>query len=293
MRQLMGLSLSHHFSTSPARRHLKRNMFDSQPFSPQRPLARTTQPSLKSCLFGRAYSTISPPGASYASIKRVLWTLIGLNTAVFGAWAYASATKNAKLQRKLSEHFTLSRYNLQCGRYHTLLTSAFSHVNIAHFAFNMLTLNAFASVISMVPGVGGIRFLALCIGSALSGSAGWVYHEVQRSKASIDKNGTIFSNGQRVINSALGASGMVMGVGMAATGLMPFAPMTFMFIPIPVPLFVLTVAYFGIDTFYLDSGSRIGHAAHLGGAVFGAAYYFASMRNFGGVWPMVRRALRK
>lgn len=64
--------------------------------------------------------------------------MIGLNTAVFGAWQYAQATKDFKLLRQLQAHATLSQENLDAGRWWTFLTSAFSHQAPGHFIFNMV-----------------------------------------------------------------------------------------------------------------------------------------------------------
>ena len=98
----------------------------------------------------------------------------------------------------------------------------------------------------------------------------------------------------QVESSGLGASGMVMGAGMAAACLMPTAPMGLIFPPVVLPLWVLTAVYVGIDTYFLHSEtSRIGHSAHLGGAIYGAAYYLGYLRKYGGVWSMVRRLARR
>ena len=59
---------------------------------------------------------------------------------------------------------------------------------------------------------------------------------------------------------------------------------------IPVPLWVILAGYVAVDTFYLDNTqSRTGHAAHLGGAAFGAAYSALVLRRYGGVFAMVRK----
>lgn len=85
-----------------------------------------------------------PPSQSYANYqsgKRMIWTIIGLNAAVFGTWNYAIANKDQKLLRTMSDHFLLSEGNVKEGRYHTLVTSAFSHTNLGHFFFNMVWLH--------------------------------------------------------------------------------------------------------------------------------------------------------
>lgn len=64
--------------------------------------------------------------------------MIGLNTAVFGAWQIADYTKDRDLMAKLNKHAVLSQSNLEAGRYYTFITSAFSHKDPIHFIFNMV-----------------------------------------------------------------------------------------------------------------------------------------------------------
>ncbi|KAF2481869.1 hypothetical protein BDY17DRAFT_325379 [Neohortaea acidophila] len=231
----------------------------------------------KSFVNGRGYSSALPG----ASTRTMMWTIIGLNAAVFGAWQYAIARKDRKLFQKLSQNFTVSAQNIRDGRYWTLVTSAFSHQGLGHFAFNMFTFNAFTSIMAFA-GVGPVALGFIVLGSGLAGSAAWLYH--------------LHSPGSDRINryaSALGASGAVMGAGAVATCLMPFAPMQMMFIPINIPLWVLTLAYAGLDAYYLNASTGVGHSAHLGGAIFGALFYAAYLRRLGGVVQLLKRGSRR
>lgn len=141
----------------------------------------------------------------------------------------------------------------------------------------------------------GTHLIMLALGSAIASS--YALHYQRRPQESFEKNSGSniwqrFGNGNSVVErwQALGASGVVMGMGASATLLAPFAQMSVMFIPMP--LFILTAGYVAFDTYYLDSKtSRIGHAAHLGGLTFGVVYYLASLRQFGGVWQFLRRGL--
>jgi len=224
---------------------------------------------------------------THLSAKRAAWGIIGINAAVFCAWTYASNHKDRRLVQELYEKATISWKNVRAGRYYTLVTSAFSHQDLRHFVFNMFALHAFATVASTVPGLGALHIVALSIGSAIAGSASFLYHQ-----HSIGASSSRSAWGTQTINSALGASGTVMGLGAAATCLQPFSWMLVMGV-VPMPLWALTLLYAGVDIWYLDSGSRIGHAAHLGGSAFGLLYYFAGMRGFGGVWYMLGRGLRR
>ncbi|KAK4497159.1 hypothetical protein PRZ48_011609 [Zasmidium cellare] len=247
----------------------------------------------------RAYSQVYWGGPD-PGVMRTVWTIITLNAAVFGAWQYAEMKKDRKVERQLYENVTLMEANIQAGRSHTLLTSAFSHRDVGHFAFNMFALHAFGSLLATVPGVSGVYVTALAVGSAAAGSVAWLYHLKTKSQSqSVSRTRGVwsgFGGGQitRHIQVGLGASGMVMGMGAAATLLKPFAPMYLMFIPIPIPLWILTTGYFAFDTYFLNSDtSRTGHSAHLGGAVFGAAFYFLALRSRGGIWTMLSRGLRR
>lgn len=213
--------------------------------------------------------------------------IIGANAAVFLAWQYADYNKDRKLMQVLHEHFALSTHNWRNGHYWTVITSAFSHQNLMHFAFNMLTLRAFTSVLAWVPGFGATHFLTLGLGSAAAGSLAWLSEQGQTSG---DRRWG--STATSVYKAALGASGLVMGVGAGAACLMPFAPMNFMFIPVAIPLWATTALFAAVDTYFLHSErSPIGHSAHLGGTVFGLLYYGAYLRKFGGItrWLKQRR----
>lgn len=78
--------------------------------------------------------------ASYKSAKRAVRTLILINTGVFLTWAYATGharqTNDTKLLQSLVQNFLLTEENLSQGRYHTMITSAFSHTNLFHFGFS-------------------------------------------------------------------------------------------------------------------------------------------------------------
>lgn len=219
--------------------------------------------------------------AAYTSAKPVIWSIIGLNSAVFFAWQYSISQRDTRLIDKLQKNFSLSVQGLKEGRYWTVLTSAFSHQWLPHFFFNMFTFHTFATLAAM-RGVGALPLSALCIGSALAGSLSFAYHLQSQN-----------SGKPTSLRSGLGASGMVMGVGAVATCLAPFAPMQIMFIPINIPLWMITVGYALVDTYYLHSESPVGHSAHLGGSVFGVAFYFARLRGLGGISNMLRMSGRR
>lgn len=62
--------------------------------------------------------------------------IIAINAAVFAAWRVPS------LHDFMARHFLCSIDAVRAGRYHTLLTSAFSHATPLHLAFNMIALHS-------------------------------------------------------------------------------------------------------------------------------------------------------
>ncbi len=220
----------------------------------------------------RPYYGYHEPSSSAVS---VLWGLVGANTVVFLAWQYADQRHDRKLAAQLSRHFILKTSDPAQGRYWTALTCAFSQVSFPHYLGNMLSLYAFGSVLASRPGIGAAHIATLALGSAVAGSAGWLYHTASRAPA-------VKGWGQRQEAGAMGASGMVMGLGAAAALLSPRSTML-LFGVVPVPLWALIGAYFALDSFYLDRGGRVAHAGHLGGLAFGVAFYLLRLRRFGGL----------
>lgn len=129
-----------------------------------KPVHRPFRPSQVQTFFRRRYANATRDRiAGYNSSRKVMWTVIGLNTAVFGAWQYGIAQKDRKLINIMTRDFTLSLQGVKEGRYYTLLTSAFSQQMLPHFVFNMFAFHAFGSIIAFM-GVGGLQLATLCIG---------------------------------------------------------------------------------------------------------------------------------
>ncbi|KAI6797059.1 hypothetical protein KC358_g16484, partial [Hortaea werneckii] len=293
-----------HLPTTPkSRRSINTNSNRKPPTPPSLP-----QRILNRTYYQRAYFYPPPPSPPSSATNLTIWTLIGLNTAIFALWQYASHQPptpyhhrrhetNPLTPETLTAHTTLSWPNLHAARYWTLLTSAFSHQGPLHFLFNMLSLKAFATILTRTPGLKPSHIILLATGSALAGSLGFLYHDSHRRQTDQGTNliGRTVEGSNRQISrsipgargiethrSALGASGMVLGFGAAATCLAPFTPMSVMFLPVPIPLWVLTTVYAAADTYFLDDPrSPVGHSAHLGGTVFGGLFYLVVLRRMG------------
>lgn len=302
----MNSPLNRSSSTTPSRPNLDFYTSSGQGFSPVRnsSTAKRPRPSSSSSsspypgrfsspYLSRLYSNYSSgggysaPRSSTLSPDTAFWILFGLNAASFGTFWYARLTENRRLLQLHLDHTRVSLSSWDSGRWWTVLTSAFTHQEVTHFAVNMITLRTFCQIIGFVPGIGGGHVLALALASALCGSGGWLLQQ----KARLDAVGgwtkgwgkSSFNSaaaGQVYYSSALGASGAVMGVGAVATCLLPTMRISLMFIPVGIPLWIVTIGYAAMDTYFLNSQtSRTAHAGHLGGLVCGAAYYLAFLRH--------------
>ncbi|KAI5242151.1 hypothetical protein E4T42_07755 [Aureobasidium subglaciale] len=236
---------------------------------------------------GSGYSHYSSRSNGVMSAFYFLFTA---NALVFGTLNYAKYTKDWELEKKLLSHTLLSPASWDNGRWWTVLTSAFAHIDPVHFAFNMLSLYNFCSLCAFIPGMNGLHLFAVAGGSAVMGGFGFLYH--RKRKISESSSPSDWQNKTRNYNSsALGASGAVMGIGALTACMVPNAPMQLMLIPITFPLWVFVAGYGLVDSYFLDSpNSGIAHAGHLGGLVFGTAYYLAFLRKSPmGVWRNVQR----
>ncbi|RKN81257.1 rhomboid family intramembrane serine protease [Ulvibacterium marinum] len=140
---------------------------------------------------------------------------------------------------------------IKAGQKERMVTSGFLHVDIAHLFFNLFTLYFFANVVIAWFGPGkfiGIYFISLVAGSLLA----------------------LFFHKNEPYYSAVGASGAVTGILYAAILLQPDMDLMLMFIPIPIPAYVLGIGYLLYSIYGMKSRlGNIGHTAHFGGAIGG------------------------
>lgn len=159
---------------------------------------------------------------------------------------------------RIIARFAASPYEIRTeGRWYQTITSGFLHADLGHLIFNMITLYFFGPPIESVLGGGG--FLVLYLGSLMGGSLLSVL---------------LYSRDSRY--RSVGASGAVSGVVFSFVLFRPFAPLYLFFIPIPIPAVLFAAAYILVSFIGAKRRSgRIGHAAHLGGAVTGLALTLA------------------
>ncbi len=137
------------------------------------------------------------------------------------------------------------------GQRDRMFTSGFLHVDGSHLLLNMFTLYFFAHVV--IQWFGPVKFLIIYLISLLAGSLlALSFHS------------------KEPYYSAVGASGAVTGVLYAAILLQPDMRLALMFIPIPLPAYVLGIGYLLYSIYGMKKRlGNIGHTAHFGGAVGG------------------------
>ncbi|MEC7263955.1 MAG: rhomboid family intramembrane serine protease [Bacteroidota bacterium] len=160
--------------------------------------------------------------------------------------------------RGFSDSGFFDRYKFQinaikAGQKERMATSGFLHVDISHLFFNMFTLYFFADVV--ISWFGPAKFLIIYFVSLIGGSLL-----------------ALFFHKDEPYYSAVGASGAVTGILYAAILLNPDMQLGIMFIPIPLPAYVLGIAYLLYSIYGMKSRlGNIGHTAHFGGAIGGFA----------------------
>jgi len=149
------------------------------------------------------------------------------------------------------ERYKFSIGGIRAGQKERALTSGFLHVDFSHLLFNMFTLFFFADVVITWFGPG--KFVIIYLISLLAGSLL-----------------ALFFHKDEPYYSAVGASGAVTGILYSAILLHPNMQLGIMFIPIPLPAYVLGIGYLLYSIYGMKSRvGNIGHSAHFGGAIGG------------------------
>ncbi|KAG0231897.1 hypothetical protein BGW42_008564 [Actinomortierella wolfii] len=212
----------------------------------------------------------------FDTANKVVYTILGINTTVFLAWLYAKENAARFGDRRLyvwmMKNFTNMERNVREGRVWSLLTCAFSHQRIEHFALNSIALVSFGQACWNM--LGTRQFMLLYLGSALASSV-----------LSIGYHKYIVRDSYR--QYSLGASGALTGLATTFACVYPRAQFMLFFV-VPVPAGLL-IGAFGLYEAYNLLNKNTGifdSAGHLGGGLFGAAYYMHK------VLPILRRTGR-
>ncbi|KAE8229055.1 hypothetical protein CF326_g5989 [Tilletia indica] len=225
--------------------------------------------------YGKAASWLDP-----------VWVVIGANGLVFFYYQYA----NDRAKRGdpssaiwLQRNFTASMTNAM-ERPWSLLMSSFTHADMGHCAFNMMALYTFGSIVN---GMLGPRvFLATYLGAGLTCSIAHIGIEkyqfnrwTGQASKSLLRSQLGISPARRE-RGAIGASGSIMGLGSLIAFLNPSLKM-YVWGVLPVPMWLLIGGYVAYDfsSVALDRRDFVSHAGHLGGVLYGTAYYYFVLRR--------------
>lgn len=193
--------------------------------------------------------------------------LVAANVAVYVLWQLAPDAWLPTLAR----HFLVSSASL--GRPWTLVLAEFSHVDATHLLFNLIALFSFGSVLERA--FGWRTLLALYFPGAIFASLGHVAFGLATGDPA----------------PALGASGAVMAIAVAFAAVWPRARLLVMFF-VPVPAGIAVAGFVLLDLLGVFGGApmvdralspgpaavSIAHAAHLGGAAWGLAWWWFRLR---------------
>jgi len=219
-----------------------------------------------------SFSSLRYPARFGSSNLGVLWIAIlyGVpltNVAVHLAWLLALHPVFSSLpinRRRLSDF--LRRYFMLSPsdpRLLTLFTSSFSHIQPLHLFVNMSTYKTYVESFYLL-GISPIRFVLLAMGSGLAASYAHIYNARHRRGAK-----------EIVERTAVGASGVLTGLGTALACMFPTLKVHLSGANQMLPLRVVVLGMFAVDAYCLstDRETGVGHAGHIGGALFGMTYF--------------------
>ena len=154
--------------------------------------------------------------------------------------------------RAVFDRFALHPYGIaKDGTWYQTITSGFLHGDITHLAFNMITLFFFGPFVES--SLGTPAFLLVYFGSMLAGSLVAFYRRKGQPRY-----------------RAIGASGAISGILFSFVLLRPLQPIYIFFLPVGIPAALFAIGYVAVSAFGMQRGvGRIGHEAHLGGAIAG------------------------
>lgn len=211
----------------------------------------------KSKLFSRTADQVSDSSLKamwdrLRDSQKTMVCLVGVNSAVFLAWRVPS------LERFMSRWFLHSTSSHPL----TMLTSIFSHKTPTHFAFNMLALWSFGTLLH--DRLGREHFMAFYTTSGLCSSLGSHMFKLWRHDTA----------------RSLGASGALFGVAGACAHI-PDVKVSLIFLPFhSFSLDKVLPAIMLFDLVGLVRGwQSFDHAAHLSGAITGYLLYDVSTRR--------------
>ncbi|KAI3934962.1 hypothetical protein MKW92_048500 [Papaver armeniacum] len=165
----------------------------------------------------------------------------------------------------MKQNFMISVENFKSGRVHTIITSAFGHIDVGHLFSNMIGLLFFGRTIGRIFGP---RFLLnLYLAGAIGGSVFYLVHHA-------------FIDPSKKGRQGLGSSGAVNAIVLLYIFLFPKSKLYF-YLVLPVPAMLAGAFLVGKDLYRMKmADGKISGEAHLGGAAVAAIALFGIRRGW-------------
>lgn len=178
-----------------------------------------------------------------------IWIIIAINAVIFVV-AFVFDVISPTRANPVIFFLGLQGYSFSIHPW-TIVTNLFTHVDLLHILFNLLTFYFFGSFLISL--IGNARSLIVYFGGGILGN---IFYLMLASPFAI----------------AIGASGAIFSLGGALAVLRPNQKVYVFPIPVPISLWMAVVGGFLLLTFF----PNVAWQAHLGGLVFGAVagYFF-------------------
>lgn len=147
------------------------------------------------------------------------------------------------------------------NEYYRVLSHMLIHADIAHLAFNMISLFYLGGYLEMelTYEFGNLGLYYFVIIYIFGGMAATIF--------------PFYKNSDNILYRSLGASGAVSAVVFATIMWNPQLELMLLFIPIPIKAYILGPLYLLVEYYSMRrGGSGVAHDAHLGGALFGILF---------------------
>ena len=210
------------------------------------------------------------------------------NVLAFGAWQFASATDDWRLQRLFMDNFFCSELALHQGRVWTFVTAPFMHTGAMHFLFNMVCLHSFVANVAYLRGEAFA--VALCVVGGVASCVAHVgWEAAQRHRRDLARPRFFRGAEPPSATSVIGASGGVLALAAFTAAKEPHARASIIFaadlaraLRLPALERLLTPRLRVLLGLFaaLELGGALGvvpwetvphaHAGHLGGLALGA-----------------------